>query len=741
MHFLKSRLSICVIIATVFSSALLFGTRSNFPEYIFDDMSTKEKIEHLKLEIQKYDRKKPDKVIDLSEKLLHLAYATGDKELEFTALTHTGVAYIDKKKYDKSIEYLQKANTIANNTQIIADSLKSKLYNNIGGNYFFKEEYDSATVYYEKSLELRKGKRDTKEYLSIISNLAYLYQTLEKYEKALTYYFDLLRVYDDQKAINKQTDILRRIGRIYFYLRKYEDAVKYTKQAADLIRNQKDTKNLGKVLTTIGNIYYESNNYNEALKYYGEALEYVKDTKSTKGKAVLLNNIGLIQIHFGKYRDAFHHIEQSIIIRNQIDDKSEDLFHPYTSLAELSMKQGQFFNSIKYLDSALRIAKHNKNFYEMKATYELLYKSHKNLDKHEKALEYHELYTAMADSTASSELSSKIENLKIQYETEKKETENALLRRQNSIQKLYFMMISGLIFIMLLLVFTRYRSKQDANKKLNIKNEQIHKQHEDLKYTFEQLRKSEEQLREANATKDKFFSIIAHDLKNPIHAITLSSDLLINKFKFMDSEQLIEVVQNINKSGNHLSVLLTNLLQWARAKTSSIDFQPEVIDLYNAVKETFGLLEFNAKKKEISLLNNVPEKTYIYADPNMIDSILRNLISNAIKFTPTHGFVSIGITIEDSSIFIKIKDNGIGISKEDKQKLFRLDVHHTTKGTYNEKGTGLGLLLCKEFITRHEGTLAVESSPGKGSTFIVQFPLNHMNVIENRAKITAKKQF
>lgn len=734
-HFSNKIITILIILATIFSNFDLIANRSDVLNKLPDNMTTEERIEHLRKEIKFYDTKDPKKVIRLSNDLLKISYSTQNSDLEYESLNYIAMAYVDLKETEVSNSYLFKALDLLKESE--PDSIKSKLYNNIGSNYFFQDKFDSSAYYYEKALDINKRINNISEISILINNLAHLYNKLEQYEKAFEHNFYLLDIYEKQEDAEKTTDILIRIANSYIEISRFDDAVIFAEKAVNLVRLSNDTKKLARVLTTLGNVYLEKKEFKTAMTHYSEALSYVKDIKSSKGKAVLLNNIGLIQKQFGNYKEAFQKIEESIEIRKEIGAE-DDLFHPYTSLAELSMKQGKFYDAIKFLHSAMAISVKNNERKEINDTYYLLYTSYKNLDKYDSALKYYESYTMLKDSLVDSELSSVVENLKIKYETEKKESENNLLRNQNTTQKIYFTVILGLIFAFLILLYAKYRSKQETNRKLNEKNEQIKKQHDELQQMYSQLQLSEEQLREANATKDKFFSIIAHDLKNPIHAITLSSDLLINKFKYMDAEQLVEVVQNINKSGNHLSVLLTNLLEWSRAKTYSIDFQPEIIDLRNASRDTMGLLEMNAKKKDISLVNNITDSTFIYADPNMIDTILRNLVSNAIKFTPQNGFVSISANVENESVVIKVKDNGIGMSSEDQHKLFRLDVHHTTKGTYNEKGTGLGLLLCKEFVEKHEGTIEVKSEIGEGSTFIIRIPLNKTNLPLNKSITIAK---
>ena len=231
------------------------------------------------------------------------------------------------------------------------------------------------------------------------------------------------------------------------------------------------------------------------------------------------------------------------------------------------------------------------------------------------------------------------------------------------------------------------------------------------------------ELKELNATKDKFFSIIAHDLKNPFSNILGFSELLKEEVRDNDLDAIEQYSSLIYSSAHQTFRLLENLLDWANTHRGQMIFYPENLSLKEIAADiTDNLLQFT-EKKNIELLNNITDETLIPADKNMLKSILRNLITNAIKFTPRNGKIELSSFVHDQNVEISIKDNGIGMSELTRDQLFRLDVNHSTKGTEDEKGTGLGLLLVKEFVQKHHGTIWVESELGKGSTFKFMLPL------------------
>ncbi len=231
-----------------------------------------------------------------------------------------------------------------------------------------------------------------------------------------------------------------------------------------------------------------------------------------------------------------------------------------------------------------------------------------------------------------------------------------------------------------------------------------------------------DQLEKANITKDKFFSIIAHDLKNPFHSIMGFTDLLIKNYNDFEDTKKKEFLGLINESSQYANNLLDNLLYWSRTQTDRIKYGPIKFDLHSLVNEIQHMLHGNAEKKQLALLNLVPEASYVYADKNMIHTVLRNLVSNSIKFTPAEGTISVEAVPEEDFIHVNVKDNGVGIPLDKHGKLFSFGEFHSTSGTAGEPGTGLGLIICFEFVKKHGRELSFSSESGKGTTFTFILP-------------------
>jgi PAS domain S-box-containing protein len=248
----------------------------------------------------------------------------------------------------------------------------------------------------------------------------------------------------------------------------------------------------------------------------------------------------------------------------------------------------------------------------------------------------------------------------------------------------------------------------------------------DRKKVEEMLRQNETRLIELNATKDKFFSIIAHDLKNPFNSILGFSEMLKHEAEYLENTSIGNYANLINIASKHTFQLLENLLTWSRMQSDKVQFAPRSLVLNQVVIDEFLVAMHNAQSKNIALINKVNKNLIIEADENMLKNILRNLISNAIKFTPDNGRVEVDCSENESSYEISVTDNGVGIKPENIEKLFKIETNFSTRGTGNEKGTGLGLLLCKEFIAKHGGKIWVTSQPGTGSTFSISIPKGYL---------------
>ena len=271
-----------------------------------------------------------------------------------------------------------------------------------------------------------------------------------------------------------------------------------------------------------------------------------------------------------------------------------------------------------------------------------------------------------------------------------------------------------------------FMSKRLRSTLLNLES-LVDERAEDLKDIILKYSTSIEDLEHANATKDRFFSIIAHDLKSPFNALKGYSAVIEDSYDSLSSDQLRNMVNKIAVSSEEAHGLLENLLQWALVQKGGLRVKWQTINAYEIVSDVFELMKVNAKVKNISLVNKVNKDVWIYSDVNMTSTVIRNIVSNAIKFTPSEGKITVEGDIVGERFEMRISDTGVGISKENIAKMFAKDVFYTRPGTSDEKGTGLGIGLSKEFVAMNDGTMHVESIVGKGTTFIVSWKVTEQS--------------
>jgi two-component system sensor histidine kinase ChiS len=295
--------------------------------------------------------------------------------------------------------------------------------------------------------------------------------------------------------------------------------------------------------------------------------------------------------------------------------------------------------------------------------------------------------------------------------------------------------VLGMFFVMYKLRVRRYKIQRKnleievakRTQEISHQKEIIEEKNTQLEVSNRELKNSEKELRELNATKDKFFSIISHDLRNHLTALLGFSDMLNRSFKKFDDEKKHKYTRSIDQAAKDLYDLLENLLQWARTQTDVLECKPRTFDLGVLIPEVISTYSINAKKKNINLSWQINKNTYAYADKNMVRTVMRNLISNAIKFTDKDGDIQVTANGKDGFVEVSVLDTGVGIRSEKKDTLFRIGKARSTRGTAKEKGTGLGLIICKEFVEKNNGRIWFESpipdGSKKGSAFRFTLPI------------------
>lgn len=582
---------------------------------------------------------------------------------------------------------------------------------------FTARRFTDAIPYYEKALELYRQLKDTIGMTTCYRYIGISNFNMSKSKEAITSYLEGLKL--AKKDLDYTAEQLGNIGLVHNEMDNVNEAISYFRQALSINQSIRDTGSMAVDYDYLGATYSRMKMPDSALINYYKALYYFKKIGKEDRYAVSLSNMAWI---LPNYPDS---LNKAISYFNKAWVKFKELGWVHYEaniqfgIANILSKQGKLDESISAYKKSIQLANQFKReLFLKKQLYQGLSEVYQKKGDYKNALDYHILCSQYNDSITEKQKLDQIASLEKQYETEKKENEiirlqarqeltDVQLEKNKQLKQLAFITAS-LLLILVFYVLFKYFDKIRVNSELAAKNKQIEK--------------SENELRIINVAKNKFLSIIAHDLKNPLHTIMGYSDLLSKDYGLFTDEERRKFAGDINQSTNNLFRLLQNLLDWSKAKTGNLKAQPMEFELKRIIDNSLGVLRSMAENKQLNIQTNYDAELKLYADPQMIETVIRNLLNNAIKFTPENGHIEISAIKLDNYVKINIKDSGVGLSDEDLQNLFKIDSKVKRKGTNQEDGSGLGLILCQEFVEMNSGYISVISSPGKGSTFIITLP-------------------
>lgn len=581
----------------------------------------------------------------------------------------------------------------------------------LGDYYSDKGESDHAIKHYSESLDLATGMEDQLLALRIMNNLASEYTYKGDFAKALNGYLDGIEMAKDNPQARQLLSIINEnIANLFASQKDYEQSLDFYKQVkkinvdlGDPVSMAETGSNLASVYADIGEMDYAMFNINSSITFFEKEkiMDWLAYAYEIKGKIYLKQH---------NYKWALHWYNQSELIHENIEDDRGKI-DLYNGMAEAYLAQGRDSLSKKYALEAYDISDRIKFAEGKQKCASTLYTIYKNSGDFEKALAYNELSQRISDTLHRIENKKSLVLIKTKSEYDKQKS--ALIEANEKAmakQKRYIYASLSVLVVLLLIIFLVQRN-QKIQKRLNGV----------LKAQKELLEKREEELQENNQTKTKLFSIIGHDLRGPIGALqgllTMFSEGDISKSEFLD------FLPKLRGDVDHINFTLNNLLSWGQSQMNGSVTKPEVTSLEAIVEENINLLSEIAKKKSIKIISELQENTLTWADSNQIDIVIRNLISNALKFTPENGMIKIEGYELSKHWQISVRDTGVGMDQETVDKLFDKNSNVTTYGTNNEKGTGLGLSLCKEMVEKNKGTIWVESTLRKGSTFFFTLPI------------------
>ena len=580
-------------------------------------------------------------------------------------------------------------------------------------------QYNNAIEYFNKALKLYEELEELEIVAQIKNSIGYIYSNLTESDKAIDHYLKSLMIYHklnnkDGMAINYVD-----IGNLYYDNENYNFAERYYSDALAIYKKLKDTVGIATCYTNIANAITDSDNTSNAVDYYYKSIELQQALNDIEGVAINYNNIGDYYLKLNKYEDAKSYFNKALAKSSQLHNNESLNALIFFNLSDLENSIGNYDKAIFFGNKSLDISKKLGLQEIEKSNLKNLSLAYENSGNKLKSLDLLKQYTTINDTILKTNKRKKVLlfNALNKLEESNFKINQLSLKNENEKKIMYFLVIAiaAFGFFVIILIYQQ-TSKKKAYNLLEFKNYQIRRMHEEIKLQTNNLKL-------LNDTKDKFFSIIAHDLKNPFNSIKGFTELLIENIKVYDEEKQLKFLKIIKGSTIKASDLLNNLLIWANSQSGAIKFNPVKIELVKQVSDVISLLEIQAINKDISIYNNVYHNLYVNADRNMLNTIIRNLLSNAIKFTNAKGEIHISSSINDNFVTISVEDNGVGMTDDCIENLFNIENKNCGIGTANEQGSGLGLILCKDFIEKNGGTIWVKSTLNKGSEFIFTLPI------------------
>ena len=564
---------------------------------------------------------------------------------------------------------------------------------------------EDIIAYSETLYELAEQANNTEFMIRAKVEIGVAHRFLGNLGQSLEYLFESANEASEQEGLSSLlADIYLEISTCYTQNGDSDNALLYGSKSIEILRKTNETEKLGSILLNTGYDYYLIGNYDSAMSYYNESELLLHETDNQLALAYLIGNRALVYWKLGNNERAKTDLFQSIDMLRPLRDDFGMADYP-NQLGSIFLEEGNEQEAITYTMQGLEMAKAEGLKEQVRDASYLLFQLNRTIGAHEAAADYLIQHYAYRDSIQNLETTQEIANLRTEFEVGQKQAEvDLLLQQRRSNQTI--MVIGGVtLFVVICLVIIVY-SYSRTKGKLNT-----------------QLQEQKNALISLNNTKDKFFSIISHDLRGPVGV--LSGLVSVTKYFIEDkkTDQLRDMMDKMEHAVDRLVKLLDNLLHWALQQRGHFPYVPENYSAESLLKDVQDMFIDMATSKSIDLRLTIEKDFNLYVDKNTTNAILRNLVNNAIKFTPNGGLVQIHAFDDGEMGIIRFQDSGVGIPAEKLNNLFQLSDHLSTKGTSGETGLGLGLQLVNDFVQLNKGEILVTSEVDKGTTFTIQLPL------------------
>lgn len=624
---------------------------------------------------------------------------------------------------EKKFFYANKYRILASKLGI--DTLVVHGYLDMGTSHGMRNQTDSALFYFAKGYTKAKAFNYKSGMARGLANIGYAYDRLDNKEGAIKNNLLALALYKEIKHKRGINQCYINLGSLYYDINQFKLAESYFKLALQKYIEADDKKGIAHGYFTLGNAYKGLKQYEKARKNYSKSLELTKALENPTTIALARWGLGQIDVIEKKYKDALKQFEIALQINREIQNG----YHKdavLISIAEAYIGLKEFKKAEPYILEAYHDAKKTNSLVVLSQTIPILIEINRQQQKFEEALNYQTYLIAVTDSLASEKTTQNV----ILTDFDRVRSENNDLLKKNtkiaakntSYVKAIFITSIVLLFVVLLLAlyYKRNKKKKALNELLQSQKEEIASINIELETLNTEVITQNNELAQLNRVKNKFFSIVSHDLRSPLATLKMLFGLY-RRGELKETE-LTELLSRLEDTIYNTAVFLDNLLEWSKSQLDGIVVQPVSFDIKKQVDENIRLLDSQISIKELKVENTITDAIMVFADPNMINVVVRNLLSNAVKFCSPNDSITIKATSKEGKIIICIKDTGPGITEKDLEKLFNLEYTITTSKS-GEKGHQIGLVLCKDMVEQNNGTISVESKAGQGTTFCIALPI------------------
>ncbi len=597
--------------------------------------------------------------------------------------------------------------------------------------YKYKSEYDSSLIFYSESLTYFDSLEIDSERASLLTRMANVHKRIGKFDKSLDEYLAAINIAIMIKDSSLISAIYNNLGLLYYEFKDYDKALKYHQLNLDIIKSADIKGNFSITLMNIGIVFLAKKDYYIALDYYKQSLDLIQNTTNTFDKLTLLHNIGVVYEKTSRLNEANNYYQKALQIEKEIGEKSLKVY-TLQGIGNVLVKTGKFNEGEHILLESIQLAEEIGDLPKQSLVVLNLQNAYEKRGQYKNSLKYLKLYLKLKNNILDLEKVKQITTLEQKYKAEKREYQIAFLENEQALQNLELaknelenkkksiqrnVLIIAVFLILLLAMYYAF-----VNKKRKKINQILQKQNKKILIQRKEIAEQNDQLLESNETKDRLFQIIAHDLRSPIVSLDNITQLIPYWIEKQDYEALGELSQTLELSVGNVLSLMDDILNWALNQQGEFPFNPKKFKLGEQISKTIEVYQPIAEMKKIELKFDYNEDIFVFADINMLQTVIRNLLNNAVKFTPEKGKVVVKIERNSSVAKVKISDSGIGIDKEKKDLVFQI-AKKPNEGTRGELGKGLGLFFCKEFVTMNNGNIFIDSDIGKGTTITFTIPL------------------